>query len=205
MIPRYQRIIFWVLLAASILMAAFLIRLRERAQDRLLAAADSTPLSTAPESPEETITLLLANDGDGSLSPQERKFPLPTETSARARVVLQKLLSVYTEPKSTHPLTEGTGIEEVFLKPLPQNAGQLAIVNLSTTFTGNHPSGIEPETLTLLSIIGTLHANIPAITQVRFLVDGQPRDTLAGHADLSRVYLAADSMPTVPSAAGAQH
>ena len=30
----------------------------------------------------------------------------------------------------------------------------------------------------------------PKSAQVRFLVDGQQRDTLAGHADLTRVYLA---------------
>ncbi len=53
-----------------------------------------------------------------------------------------------------------------------------------------HPSGIEPETLTLLSMIATLHANLPAVTQVHFLVDGEPRATLAGHADLTRTYLA---------------
>jgi hypothetical protein len=30
---------------------------------------------------------------------------------------------------------------------------------------------------------------------VRFLVDGAQRPTLAGHADLTRTYLAADAMP----------
>jgi len=67
------------------------------------------------------------------------------------------------------------------------------VVDLSGSFVEAHPSGIEPETLTLLSIIGTLHANFPQIAQVRFLVDGQQRDTLAGHADLTRVYLASDA------------
>ena len=42
-------------------------------------------------------------------------------------------------------------------------------------------------------MIGTLHANMPQITEVRFLVDGQPRETLAGHADLLRTYTAADT------------
>jgi hypothetical protein len=50
--------------------------------------------------------------------------------------------------------------------------------------------------LTVLSICGTLHANLPRITQVRFLVDGQQRDTLAGHADLTRTYLAGNAEPT---------
>jgi hypothetical protein len=50
--------------------------------------------------------------------------------------------------------------------------------------------------LTVLSICGTLHANLPRVTQVRFLVDGQPRATLAGHADLTRTYMAADAVPS---------
>ena len=53
--------------------------------------------------------------------------------------------------------------------------------------------------LTVLSICATLHANLPAITQVRFLVDGAKRNTLAGHADLTRTYLTAEAA-TVPPA-----
>jgi hypothetical protein len=78
----------------------------------------------------------------------------------------------------------------------PQPDGpQLAVVNLTSAFVAGHPSGIEPETLTVLSICGTLHANLPRITQVRFLVDGQTRATLAGHADLSHIHLAGDTPP----------
>ena len=78
-------------------------------------------------------------------------------------------------------------------QPNPPEAsapGQTAIVNLTSAFAENHPSGIEVETLTLLSIIGTLHTTFPEVRQVRFLVDGQPRETLAGHADLTRTYIA---------------
>jgi hypothetical protein len=74
----------------------------------------------------------------------------------------------------------------------PDGGPQLAVVNLTSAFVASHPSGIEAETLTVLSICATLHANLPRVTQVRFLVDGQPRATLAGHADLTRIYLAKD-------------
>jgi hypothetical protein len=80
--------------------------------------------------------------------------------------------------------------------PVEQQTGpQLAVVNLTGSFAAGHPSGIETEMLTVLSICGTLHANLPRVAQVRFLVDGQPRATLAGHADLTRTYLAADAAP----------
>ena len=72
---------------------------------------------------------------------------------------------------------------------------QLAVVNLTANFSASHPSGIETETLTVLSICGTLHANLPRVTHVRFLVDGKQRPTLAGHADLTRTYLANDVVP----------
>ncbi len=77
-----------------------------------------------------------------------------------------------------------------------QTGPQLAVVNLSGGFANNHPSGIETEMLTLLSICDTLHANLPRIAQVRFLVDGQPRPTLAGHMDLTRTYLTDDAAQT---------
>ena len=71
--------------------------------------------------------------------------------------------------------------------------GELAVIDLRGSFVDQHPSGVEVETLTLESILGTLHANLPQIEQVRFLVDGQPRETLAGHADLLRTYPSRDT------------
>ena len=88
-------------------------------------------------------------------------------------------------------------IAQVFLVPIPDANGkatpptahELAVVNLTGAFVAGHPSGLETESLTVLSICSTLNANLPRVTQVRFLVDGQPRATLAGHADLTRTYL----------------
>jgi hypothetical protein len=67
-------------------------------------------------------------------------------------------------------------------------------VDLAGAFVDAHPSGILTESLTVESICGTLRANLPQVTEVRFLVDGQPRATLAGHADLTRTYLTTDSV-----------
>ena len=72
--------------------------------------------------------------------------------------------------------------------------GELAIIDLRSNFVNTHPSGVEVETLTLNSIVGTLHTNLPQIEQIRFLVDGQPRETLAGHADLLRTYPSRDTL-----------
>jgi hypothetical protein len=207
MIPRYQKVILWLLLVSSALMAAYLIRMRARAQDRLAAVADAVPLAAPVEAPPVTVTLMIANDEDGSLAPIKRQLALPAETTTRARALLNDLFAEYARSSSPHPLAAISAVNDVFLLPVPISAttpspeqastGQMAVVNLNGGFVDHHPSGILVETLTLLSVSGTLHANFPQITQVRFLVDGRPKDTLAGHADLTRTYLTANDVPEV--------
>jgi hypothetical protein len=90
---------------------------------------------------------------------------------------------------------------QVFLLPAPgeiqirQPGAELAVVNLTGDFVATHPAGLQTETLTLDSICATLRANLPRVAEVRFLVDGQERPTLAGHADLTRTYLTAEAAP----------
>jgi hypothetical protein len=203
MIPRHQRIILSVLLVASLVMGVVLWQLRDRAHQRLMAGEDSAPTRAPEVAPAEQATLLVASDQDNSIIPQVRSLPLPADPGSRARAVLGKLLEIYSTPDALHPAPGGPGsITQVFLLPAvgekdPQHPdAQLAVVNLSGAFVAGHPSGLLTETLTVLSICGTLHANLPRVTQVRFLVDGAQHATLAGHADLTRTYLAAEAVPT---------
>jgi len=201
-IPRYQKILFVVLLVAALGMSGELWHLRQRAHQRLLAGEDSAPTKAPEVSPNVQATLVVANDADGSLLVQQRALPLPADSGARARVVLGNLLDLYAEPNAAHPVSGGAaGIAQVFLLPAPgprdpqDPDAELAVVDLTGNFVASHPSGLETETLTVLSICATLRANLPNVTQVRFLVDGQPRPNLAGHADLTRTYLTADAVP----------
>ena len=77
MIPRYQKIVFFALLVVSIAMAAILVRLRERAHDRLLQGEDVAPTSAPAVAPAEQATLVVANDNDGTLTPEAVSLPLP--------------------------------------------------------------------------------------------------------------------------------
>jgi hypothetical protein len=213
--PRFQTILFAVLLLASAIMGIALWQLRERAHQRLLAGVDSAPTQAPAVAPTEQATLLVASDADNTLLTQTQSLPLPQDPGARARVVLGKLLDLYAAPGAAHPVPGGAAsIAQVFLlpalapdpnpaaarKPAPaasaDSAPQLAVVNLTGAFAAAHPSGLETESLTLLSICATLHANLPRVAQVRFLVDGKTRPSLAGHADLTRTYLTAGSVPT---------
>jgi hypothetical protein len=64
------------------------------------------------------------------------------------------------------------------------------VIDTNVGFADSHPSGVLAEELTIASMVSTLNANDPQITRVKILVDGKERDTLAGHADLRRFYLA---------------
>jgi len=228
MILRHQRIVFWCLIACIVGMGVLLAVERQRGRERIQALADDTPLD-APAGITEAVTLDLANDADGTITANSRQIALPEESNARARALIDHLVAEYALPGSSHPLTSGSAVAEVFLLPLPvvghavdsssgaaasadgsistvpiaptdsnalqpkQPGGEFAVIDLRSTFANQHPSGVEVESLTLLSIVGTLHANLPQIEQVRFLVDGQARETLAGHADLLRTYPVRDT------------
>ena len=145
MIPRYQKVILWVLLVSSVLMAAYLIRMRARAQDRLAAIPDSAPMPIPVEAAPVQVTLLFANDEDGSLAPVEQEFALPAETTTRARTLLNDLFAEYAKPDSPHPLAPVVAVDDVFLLPVPEsNAAhpqQMAVINLDGSFVDHHPSG----------------------------------------------------------------
>ena len=223
MIPRHQRYLFWALAAGIFLALAFLLHGCRQAEKRLATPQDETPISAPTSAGNENVTLDLASDADGTIIPEDRPVALPAEASTRARALLEHLLAQYTLPGSAHPLPSGPAVDDVFLLSLPleqpaqtpsisrkntpksnQNTplygeyGQIAVINLHGAFADNHPSGVEVEALTLDSIIGTLHANLPQVSQIRFVVDGRPRDTLAGHADLTRTYPAIDTATTRP-------
>lgn len=220
MISRYQRILFWTLSGAILLMGSVLLHGCRQAREKLSRQRDLTPLAAPVAGARETVQLAVADDADGSILLVDRELALPSEATARARTLLARLIAEYSYKGSRHVLESGPAIDDVFLLDLPirpvvapggvadsdaadgqgadesnqaqSESGQLAVINLHGEFADHHPSGVEAETLTIDSIVGTLYANFPRIEQVRFLVDGQPRETLNGHADLLRTYSVID-------------
>jgi hypothetical protein len=111
------------------------------------------------------------------------RIPLPAGRQERAAEVLRALLNLYLDKFSPHPLGAGSEIRDVYLV----DPG-LAVIDINAAFADGHRSGVLVEELTVVSLVQTLSANIPGITRVKILVEGNERDTLAGHADLSNFY-----------------
>jgi len=233
MIPRYQRIAYWCLMAAIALMGVVLIRGCERNRERIAAMRDQSPIAAPTDVPNETVSLAQANDADGSVRLEQVSLALPEEPAQKAQALLERMLTDASLPASTHPVPAQKAVTEVFLVGLPlaapggvntfaapspfghssgdipqtertsaygmphSSGAQLAVVNLTKTFADAHASGVETEDLTVRAIIATLHENLPQVEQVRFLVDGQTRETLAGHADFTRAYGVKDPVKAV--------
>jgi hypothetical protein len=169
-------------------------------ENSLIAETQTLPL---PQDSQARARLILGKLLDLYASP-DALHPVPGGASSVAQVFLMPLSgprlekpearSVASRLPNAHPAPPRHAQPEP--SPTTVAGPQLAVVNLTAAFAAGHPSGIETETLTILSLCGTLHANLPRVAEVRFLVDGQPRATLAGHADLTRTYLAADAVPT---------
>jgi hypothetical protein len=183
MIPRHVQISFALLLAGIFSVGFYMLSLKHRAETSTWHSTDSTLLAPPVSAAAEPVTLYVAYDDLGVLRKRTAMVALPSETPARARTILRTLLTEYLQETSPHPIGAGSDINDVYM--VNQN---LAVVDLNSTFADTHRSGVWEETLTVDSMIATLSANIPEIKQVKILVDGQERETLAGHADLITVY-----------------
>ena len=191
MIPRHLKITAAVMLVTVGGLSLSLWRLK---RDAVGAQPTGEPAHVAPpvSGPTENVTLYVAYDDQGLLYQRSAAIPMPSGRQQRAEEVLRALLTVYNGPSSPHALASGSEVRVVFLV----DPG-LAVIDLNSTFADGHRSGIMVEELTVLSLVQTLSANVPGITRVKILVDGKPRETLAGHADLSVVYGVSDVEQTV--------
>lgn len=182
MIPRSLAIAIAAMLLAALGMSFYVWRVRGRvAQPE--PASYIPPIAPPSAGPMERVTLYVGYDDPGVLLPQMGMIPLPSDRQQRGEELLRALLDVYEAKSSPHVLGPGSEVRNLYLV----DPG-LAVIDLNSAFADGHRSGVFVEELTVISMVQTLTANIPGITRVKILVNGKERDTLAGHADLSRSY-----------------
>jgi hypothetical protein len=143
----------------------------------------SGPVAAPVAGPTEQVTLYVAYDDPGAVRAQGARIPLPAGRQERAQELLRALLVLYLDKDSSHALSPGSELRDVYLV----DPG-LAVIDLNSAFADGHRSGMLVEELTVASLVQTLAANIPGIVRVKILIDGKSRETLAGHADLSGFY-----------------
>ncbi len=192
MISRQLVITVIVLLAAALMMGFYAGRIRAH-MVRSAEQAQGTHAPVAPPAagPTETVTLYVAFDDSGSIRPRPTQIPLSGGRQQRAEGLLRALLAIYLERPSPHVLPPGSDVRGVYIVATSTQTPTIAVVDLNQAVADGHRSGVLVEELTVASIVQTLTANLDGIQEVKILVEGKERDTLAGHADLSNMFDAA--------------
>jgi hypothetical protein len=180
MIPRHLAIAVSVLLVAVFAMSLYAWHMRGRAAATPTLATDIGAVVAPVAGATERVTLFVADDELGILRAQSAQIPMPGVRQQRAEEVLRALIALYLDKSSPHPLPPGSEIRSVYLV----DPG-LAVIDVNAAMADGHRSGVLVEELTVASLLETLSANVPGILKVKILVEGNQRQTLAGHADLA--------------------
>ena len=185
---RRVLVMFAVLAIIALGLAFYALHLKRKvARDEQVAAQQQLALAPPANGPPTSVTLYVASDSDGTLRRTQVNVTLPPERTERDRAVLRALFGQYLQSSSPHPIGAGADVRDVYLL-----GDDTAIVDTNAAFADAHPSGVLAEELTVASMVVTLNANDTKIQRVKLLVNGQERETLAGHADLRRFYEASN-------------
>lgn len=183
MIPRNVQITLVLLLFAIFSSGIYILVLHRHSEEGLRRASDQRPVAAPVAGSNETLQLTIAYDEDGVFRTRDVSAVVPSEPSARAKSILETLIGYYLSKPSPHELADGSGVNSVFM--VNKN---LAVIDLNQALAEGHRSGIMVEDFTLISLIDTLATNLPQVEQVKILINGKERETLAGHADIRSTY-----------------
>lgn len=183
MIPRNVQITLVLLLFAVFCSGIYILHLHSRTAENLRRAADNRPVAAPVAGANAIIKLTVAYDEDGVFRTRELSTVLSRDPNARAKDILDALVAYYVDKPSPHALGDGSIVNNVFFVK-----DKLAVVDLNRSVAEGHRSGIMVEDFTVISLIDTLFANFPQLEEVKILVDGKERETLAGHVDLKSIY-----------------
>jgi hypothetical protein len=152
-------------------------------------------LAANPGEPRVKAKLFWASDAqDGALTPVVVELPLSSDAVLRSKQVLNTLLA---------------GPVDAELRTLPPDAVLLAfyllpdgtgtgIADFSEALATSTPSGIVSEQMAVDSIARTLEANVPQVRRLKILIHGQEVETLAGHLDLTAIFVVSTKPPLMP-------
>ncbi len=179
----------WSVLLAAILTFIIGIILVSLLGDRLKVSIPEEVREKKPAVVKTTAGMrsvsLFVSSGDGKSLKAVKVKIKKGPAKAQIKAIINKL--VQPQPKGSKP--SGSKIE----RPIPAGTklrsvsidGTNAILNFSKEIAENHPGGSSAELQTIYSIVNSLTMNIDEIETVQILVDGEERETLAGHIIIS--------------------
>jgi len=131
----------------------------------------------APTDPPLSVKVFFPSaNGDVLLTAEDQTIFKSAELGNRARQILQKIQEGPHSAKMFPALPKDTRLQDLFI-----SEQGTAFVDFSNTIATNHPGGVQNELATIYSIVDSLSYNLPEIKQVKILIGGVEKETLAGH------------------------
>jgi hypothetical protein len=157
--------------------------------------AAATPDAGPPAAgPRIKATLFFASEDGRRLSGVEADVPLAQDPVAQIRAIVETLLTTAPPAPLAATIPSGTTLRGVYLSQRNE-----VFVDLDATVRTAHPGGSLQELLTVYSLVNTIVVNLPTVTEVQILINGQEADTLAGHMDLRRPLRKNESLIVSPT------
>jgi len=178
---KTRSLILWVVMGIVIFAAGVLFSPLLSEKGYQLKEWVSRPFVSPP--PLKAVKLCFAGPDGNYLSLEERKIILREEPNAQIKDVLKELIRGPENKDLSSILPNETEVRAVYLR------NQDIYVDFSSSLSENHPGGSTGELLTVYSIVNTLLLNFPSYTRVQILIQGKPRETLAGHIDIRNPFL----------------
>ena len=171
----------------TILAILVVIFFRSDVMEKIKLPTETPPpvLEPFPPGPVQTrkIVLFFLSEADTLLHPEEREITASSSIVRQAKQAVEELIRG-SERGYISPFPPETKLRELFL-----TRDGVAYVDFSEEIVEKHLSGSSAEISTIFSVVNSLAYNFKTIKKVFILIEGQERETLGGHINLSRPFL----------------
>jgi len=138
--------------------------------------APAQPLYSPTDQPMTAKIFFPATSGDPLLTAEDQTIFKSGELGNRAKQILLKLQEGPHANTMSPSLPKDTKVQDLFI-----SEQGTAFIDFSNAIAANHPGGVLNELATIYSIVDSLTYNLPEIKQVKILIGGVEKETLAGH------------------------
>ncbi|MCI4445347.1 MAG: GerMN domain-containing protein [Candidatus Aminicenantes bacterium] len=176
--------IFFILLVIliAVLLIFFFGNRKEKIRHQVRPTGVAQATKPAKTVQMKKITLFFLSENDNLLHPEEREIQASSSVNEEAKEVIEELIK---GPKSglLPSIPENTRVRQVFV-----TSDGVAYVDLSRAVLEATYYGSTGEMAVVYSIVNSLAYNFKAIKKVSLLVEGNERETLGGHIDLTQPF-----------------
>jgi sporulation and spore germination protein len=181
--PRHIKIGLIVLGVGFVIASGFFVNILGRVQSMMKNERETEEFKPppqplyAPTDPPISVKMFFpSTKGNSLLTAQDDTIFKSGELANRAKQILQKLQEGPHNDGALPSMPKDTKIQDFFI-----TEQGIALVNFSSNISTNHPGGVLNELATIYSVVNSLTYNLDEIKEVKILIGGVEKETLAGH------------------------